>query len=96
MIKVTFTLDDDTVARLRRVSARLSRPRSQVVREAIRDYDERSSKLTEAERRHLLETFDRLVPTLRKRGTRAAEQEVLEIRAARRASALRRARRADR
>jgi len=92
MVKVTFTLDVDTVARLRRTATRLSKPQSQVVREAIRDYDERSAKLTEEERRRLLEAFDRLVPAMPKRGAREVEAEIREVRAVRRASSLRRAR----
>ena len=96
MTKVTFTLDAETVARLRRTAARLSRPQSQVVREAIRDYDERSGKLSEEERRRLLEAFDRLVPAIRPRPAREVEAELREIRASRRAGSLRRARSAGR
>ncbi len=96
MTKVTFTLDAETVARLRRTAARLSRPQSQVVREAIRDYDERSGKLSDEERRRLLEAFDRLVPAIRPRAARDVDAELGEIRASRRASSLRRARRAGR
>ena len=44
---MTFTLDDVTVARLRRAAARLAKPRSQVVREAIREYADRIGKLSE-------------------------------------------------
>jgi predicted DNA-binding protein len=90
MVKVTFTLDDDTVARLRRVSSRLARPQSQIVREAIRDYDERSDQLTEEEKRRLLETFDRLVPLIKGRPAREVDAEISEIRAARRESGKRR------
>jgi len=96
MTKVTFTLDAETVARLRRTAARLARPQSQVVREAIRDYGERSGKLSEEERRHLLEAFDRLVPAIRPRPAREVEAEVREIRASRRAGSLRRVRSAGR
>jgi len=96
MTKVTFTLDAETVARLRRTAARLARPQSQVVREAIRDYDERSGKLSEEERRRLLEAFDRLVPAIRPRPAREVEAELREIRASRRAGSLRRARSAGR
>jgi len=94
MMKVTFTLDDDTIARLRRTAARLAKPQSQVVREAIRDYDARSGKLTDEERRRLLEAFDRLAPAIRGRTAKDARAEIQEIREARRASSLRRARRA--
>ena len=96
MTKVTFTLDAETVARLRRTAVRLARPQSQVVREAIRDYDERSGKLSEEERRRLLEAFDRLVPAIRPRPAREVDAELKELRASRRAGSFRRARRAGR
>jgi predicted transcriptional regulator len=89
--KVTFTLDDETVARLRRMAARLSKPQSLVVREAIREYDERSGKLTDEERRRLLDAFDRLVPAIRGRTARDVEAEIRGVRAARRASSVKRA-----
>ena len=93
-IKVTFTLDDETVARLRRVAGRLAKPQSQVVREAIQEYDARSGKLTDDERRRLLDAFDRLVPAIPSRAAREAHAELRVVRAARRASSLRRVRRA--
>lgn len=94
MIKVTFTLDDETVARLRRTAARLARPQSQIVREAIREYDARSEKLGDDERRRLLDAFDRLVPAIRARRAQDVRAEIEEVRAARRASSANRARRA--
>jgi hypothetical protein len=94
MVKVTFTLDDETVARLRRVAGRLAKPQSQVVREAIQEYDARSGKLTGDERRRLLDAFDRLVPVVRARPAGEAHAEIREVRKARRASSVRRARRA--
>jgi predicted transcriptional regulator len=92
--KVTFTLDDETVGRLRRIALRLARPQSQVVREAIRDYDVRSGKLTDEERQRLLDAFDRLAPAIRARTAPEIQAEIAEVRAARRASSLKRARRA--
>jgi hypothetical protein len=94
MVKATFTLDDETVTRLRRTAARLAKPQSQVVREAIREYDARSGKLSDDERRRLLEAFDRLVPAIRARSARDARAEIQEIREARRTSSAKRARRA--
>ena len=91
---MTFTLDEDTVTRLRRTAARMAKPQSQVVREAILEYDARSGKLTDDERRRLLEAFDRLAPALRARGAGDVRAEIPEVREARRASGLRRARRA--
>jgi predicted transcriptional regulator len=92
MIKVTFRLDEETVARLRRAAARLAKPQSQVVREAIRDYEARSDKLSDEERRRLLDILDRGPP-----GRRSAAQvgaELREVRDARGRSGKRRAERA--
>jgi predicted transcriptional regulator len=94
MVKVTFTLDDETVSRLRRTATRLARPQSQVVREAIREYEARSAKLSDDERRRLLEALDRLAPSARARPQREVRAEIAEVRAARRASSVKRARRA--
>lgn len=94
MIKVTFTLDEETVGRLRRTAARLAKPQSQVVREAIRDYEARSAKLSDEERRRMLETFDRVVPAVRPRAAGAVDAELREIRLARRESGKRRAEKA--
>ena len=83
-IKVTFTLDEATIARLRTTASRLSKPRSQVVREAIRDYSERVGKLSEQERLRMLNVFDRSVPRIPSRPASEVEAELREIRAARR------------
>ncbi len=90
MVKVTFTLDDATVARLRRAAERLARPQSQVVREAIRDFSDRIGRLSERERLHLLQVFDDLVPKIPRRPAWAVDAELKAIRAARRQGGRRR------
>jgi hypothetical protein len=92
--KVTFTLDDETIARLRATAERLAIPQSRVVREAIRDFGDRAGRLSERERRRLLETFDRLVPAIPVRPLRDVERELAELRRARRAGGRRSIRRA--
>lgn len=87
--KVTFTLDAETIARLQRTAERLARSKSAVLREAIRDYSERTGRLGEAERRRLLETFDRLVPGLPPRRPRDVAKELAELKRSRRAAARR-------
>lgn len=87
MVKMTFTLDDETVRRLRELAARLDRPQSYVVREAIREYSTRGSasgKLSETERARLLYIMDHLLPKLPKRPQKEADAELREIRRARR------------
>ena len=49
MVKMTFTLDEATVARLRGSAERLARPQSEIVRDAICDYAERIGRTGEAE-----------------------------------------------
>src|SRR3990172_9353871 len=85
--KVTFTLDEDTIARLGAAAERLGKPKSEVVRQAIRDFSERAGRLRE--RRPLLEAFDRLVPAIPARRLRDVERELAELRRARRAGGRR-------
>ena len=91
-VKVTFTLDGDTIDRLRATAERLAIPKSEVVREAIRDFSDRAGRLSERERRRLLEAFDSLVPAIPARPVRDVERELEELRRARRAGGRRSAR----
>jgi hypothetical protein len=84
MVKMTFTLDRATAERLRRAAARLARPQSQVVREAIREYAERIGRLSEQERLRLLQIFDSVVPAIPARPAREVDAELRALRAARR------------
>jgi hypothetical protein len=84
MVKVTFTLDDETVRSLRGTAARLAKPQSQVVREAVMDYAARAGRLSEVERLRLLNTFDKIVAAIPRRPARQVERELAEVRAARR------------
>ncbi len=83
--KVTFTLDDATISRLQDAAARLAKPKSEVVREAIQDFYDRIGRLSERERDRMLRTFDELVPQIPLRGAADADSEISEVRAARRA-----------
>jgi hypothetical protein len=84
MVKLTFTVDEDTAARLRRIASRLARPQSRVVRDAIRDYGERVGRLDEEERERLLRAFDTLVPRIPGRPVAEVDAEIAAVRAARR------------
>lgn len=86
MIKVTFTVDPATVTRLRDAAARLAKPKSEVFREAIRDFHERIGRLSEFERLRLLRAFDELVPKIPPRPRAAVDREIRAIRRARRAA----------
>jgi hypothetical protein len=84
MVKVTFSLDDETMDRIRRAAARLRRPQSHVVREAIADYAARADRLSERERTHLLGVLDDLGQARATRSARAVETELADVRRARR------------
>lgn len=83
-IKVTFTLDEGTIAKLETTAERLKKPKSQVVREAIAEYHDRAGKLSEAERRRLLGSLDQLLPAIPPRSARAVASEIESVRDARR------------
>jgi len=83
-VKVTFTLDQPTLARLHDASSRLARTRSEVVREAILDYYERIGRLSERERLEMLRRFDEMVPKIPSRSPAQVGRELAELRRARR------------
>src|SRR5437667_3534128 len=86
MVKVTFTLDEATVERLRQAAARARKPQSQVVREAVKDYADRVGRLSEEERMRLLKVFDTVVPAIPLRPAARVDAELQAIRSARRSA----------
>lgn len=86
---MTFTFDETTAAMLRSTAARLGKPQSAVVREAVAEYSTRAGRLTESERLRLLRAFDELVPAIRARSREEIERELQEIRRARRSGGRR-------
>jgi hypothetical protein len=89
MIRVTFSLDEATVAEIRRIAARLRTAQSHVVREAVADYAARSDRLTERERLRRLGVLERLRETTPSRSARAVDAEISAVRTARRAGGRR-------
>lgn len=85
MVKVTFTLDDSTVATLRRTAERLKKPQSQVVREAVAEYSARTTdKLGESERARMIAAVERIAHSKPTRTQADVDAEIADIRAARR------------
>ena len=82
-IKVTFTLDVETVARLRAISSRMSKPQSLVVREAVMDYETRAAMLSDEERAHALAIVDRITHEPPTRTATEVDAELGAIRASR-------------
>ena len=84
MPKLTFSLDDQAVALLRRAAERSRKPMSLVVREAITHYAAHEEKLSEEDRQRLLGTIRRIRNRPAVRSQEAVEQELKAIRRARR------------
>jgi hypothetical protein len=82
--KVTFTLDAETVHRIEDAAEILDKPKSQIVREAVADYHGRIGRLSERERLRLLKIFDTLAPLVPARPQHEVDEELKEIRRARR------------
>ena len=89
MVKVTFTLDDETVGRLRKIAVRTRKPQSLVVREAIAEYAAQGERLTEDERSRALKAYDALAPAVQRRTPADIARELRELRRARRSSGRR-------
>jgi predicted DNA-binding protein len=83
-VKMTFTLDEETVNRLNLTARRLVKPKSQVVREAIREYEARSDRLSEAERVRAVRILKELMKQPQTRSQADADREQREIRESRR------------
>jgi hypothetical protein len=83
MVKATFSMDDATMARIRRAADRLKKPQSHVIREAVADYVARTDRLSERERLDLLRVLDDLADARPARTARAVDDELTAIRTAR-------------
>lgn len=84
MVKVTFTLDADTVQAIRTMAERKKKPQSRVVREAIAAYASREEELSDEERARRLRVLDDLMARPRTRADVDVDKELREIRRARR------------
>jgi len=88
-VKVTFTLDADTVNRLERAAERLSKPKSQVIREAVQEYYQRIGRLSESEKMRMLRVVDEMLARTPTRTASEVDQELRDIRRARRSGGRR-------
>lgn len=89
MKKATYTLDEETLDTLERMAERLSRPKSQVVREAIKLYGEEIDRLSEEEREAMLRLFEEVTGKIPDRPRDDVELELREVRRARRSGGRR-------
>lgn len=84
MVRVTFSLDEATVAEIKRTAARLRTPQSQVVRDAIAEYAAHSDRMPERERLRLLGVLERLRDARPSRSAKDVDAEITAIRHTRR------------
>ena len=89
MVRVTFSLDEATVAQIRKTALRLHKAQSHVVREAVAEYAARADRLSETERRHALSVLDKLRKARPTRPLAAVDSELRAIRTARRSGGRR-------
>jgi hypothetical protein len=87
--KVTFTLDRISIDRLQDAAERLAVTKSEIVREAIMEFHDRIGRLSDRERLKMLSAFDELVPRIPERSAAAVDEELAEVRRARRAGGRR-------
>jgi predicted DNA-binding protein len=87
MVKVTFTLDETTVQRLRKLAERSRKPQSLVVREAVAHYAAREDKLTPDEQARLLTAIRRVREMRPTRSQSEVDKELRELRQSRREGA---------
>lgn len=88
-VKMTVTLDRDTVTQIDRTALRLGIPTSAVVREAVAEYAARAGRLSEQERRRLLSVFDDGIERIPPQPSKTADAEIDEVRRARKRSGRR-------
>jgi hypothetical protein len=83
MVKVTFTLDEKTVAKLEDAARRLDKPKSQVVREAVSEYHARMGRLSEQERVRMTRVLEEYLAQPPQRSQAEVDRELKELRASR-------------
>lgn len=88
-VKVTFTLDAETVNRLERAAEQPSKPKSQVIREAVQEYCQRIGRLSESEKQRMLRVLDEMLARVPTRPASGVDRELKEIRRARRSGGRR-------
>jgi hypothetical protein len=86
-VKATFTLDDETMRRIRTLAERSRKPQSLIVREAVAHYAGREEKLSDEERERklsILRDFAARPPQPGDKTSADVDRELEELRLARR------------
>ena len=82
--KVTFTFDQATIAQLNDAAQRLAKPKSEIVREAIHEYHQHIGRLSELQKRRMLQALEEFAKRPATRTKEEMDAELREIRRARR------------
>ena len=83
-MRATFSIDERTHRALERVSEALGKSKSEVVREAVIEYEARRDRLTEEERRRQLAAIAEIRASPPSRSDESMKAELREIRRSRR------------
>ena len=89
MARVTFSLDDATVAKIKQTAARLRKAQSHVVRDAVANYVAQTDRRSARERLHVLTVLEGLRNAKPTRSAADVDRELQAGRAARRAGGRR-------
>lgn len=92
-VKATFVLDRESARNLTLAAERTGKTKSAVVREAINEYSERAERLSDEERDRMLAAIDRIAAQPPTRPQSEVDDEIAELREARRLSGEHRSRR---
>lgn len=84
MARATFSLDEATIAEIKRTAQRLKKPQSQIIREAVADFAARADRLSERERLRVMQLLTALQRAKPTRAEKDVDRELADIRAARR------------
>lgn len=84
MPKLTFSLDEETVATLRTAARRTGKPQSLIVREAIAQHAAREDRLSESDRERLLGVLRQIKAHPATRPQAEVDRELQDIRRSRR------------
>ncbi len=83
-VKMTFTLDEKTAREINSIAARLSKPKSQVIREAVHEFNLKTDRLTESERQRMVRALKEIMSRPPTRTQAEVDRELRDIRRSRR------------
>lgn len=83
-VKMTFTLDDETVKAINLMAARSRKPKSQIVREGVQLRLERGERMSEEERERKIAATKEMMARPPEKTQADVDREIAEIRRARR------------